>query len=624
MQEPLSPWWSKVQDAAQLLASQLNASVGHAARVGEYTSPPGSPPPRRRRRPASLRHLAEVIRSHRLAPGMSIDKDDVAGVLAGDLRRITDPALVVAVARASHVIAGVPFDELAADRLVVASAHVAALIDAAQQADEQAPRAVPAPRPAGAGQPAREPVVIDAYFTTRRPGRLRALVAGGVGAIVLTVVLMLVLRHEQPHERSSAVPPAAPTVVGVTPLEHGHAEDDYLNARPLQDALERGFTSVEADVFLRDGTLVLCHHVDGDDCEDKRDNRVTAESFESVYLHGLRARVNASGGRVYPGYDQPVFLFVEIKCAEVAGGCKLPADMAAAATDPNNPLVVAEKIMSVLAPYRGMLFHAGQWGPVQLVVSGSHNDEQVPASAGGYDSVRGLLGRQAERYAFLDGSFAADGDQYNADLVPVISFADPDTRDDCTYDDSRSIQTVHWDDIIGAQTTGHHVRVWDELDCPDRSRSWTDAIYGSVDYLSSSHLSLLQDWLTHHVVGGGGGHCAVPAWIATVRLRGQNCTLRAGTVPVMSRPDRASSQVGTVAGGGSRWFLGQQPGESNKVGAATNFWWAYTRADNGQWGWVSLVYFTDAGLDQSANGLQYGCYDVRVGEPDNCHPLGPG
>jgi hypothetical protein len=427
-------------------------------------------------------------------------------------------------------------------------------------------------------------VVIDAYFTTRRPGRRRALIVAALGALVVAVVAaVLVVRGREPEQRPSAAAPVGTAVAGVTPLEHGHAYDDHLNARPLQDALDHGFTSVEADVFLRDGTLVLCHRFDGDVCTDSRGARSAATSFESTYLQGLSARVNANGGRVYPGYSQPVFLFVEIKCVEGPSGCELPADPAAAAADPNNPLVVATAIMSALGPYRGMLHHVDQtarrWGPVQLVITGSHNDDQVPAG-GGYDSVRGLLARQSDTYAFLDGSFALDADQYNADLVPVISFPDPTTKEDCTYDDSQSIQVVHWDHIIRAQTTGHHVRVWDPKDCPDRSHSWTEAMYASVDYLSSSHLGLLDDWLTGHSVGGGGGRCAV-----------------------------------------AHWFLGQQPGEATTVGSSTNFWWAYTRAGNGRWGWVSLVYFVDGGLDQSADGLQYGCYDVRAGESDDCHPL---
>ena len=45
------------------------------------------------------------------------------------------------------------------------------------------------------------------------------------------------------------------------PLEHAHAHNDYQHARPLFSALERGFRSVEADVHLVDGQLLVGHLV---------------------------------------------------------------------------------------------------------------------------------------------------------------------------------------------------------------------------------------------------------------------------------------------------------------------------------------------------------------------------
>ncbi|MEU8610505.1 hypothetical protein AB0C29_21215, partial [Actinoplanes sp. NPDC048791] len=205
MPEPLAPWWKEAHDAARLLASSLEAAVAHATREGVYTPPPGSPPPRRRRRPGSLRHLAEVIRSRRLAPGVSVDKDIVAGVLAGELRYLTEPVLVTAVARAAHLIARVPFDEADAERLAVACAHVAALVEAAEEADRRAPSLLPAARGGGTPQRAEPtstaddpdlrdgPVIIDATFTTRRPRRRRVLLAGVVLLVLALAAAGLVV-----------------------------------------------------------------------------------------------------------------------------------------------------------------------------------------------------------------------------------------------------------------------------------------------------------------------------------------------------------------------------------------------------------------------------------------------
>jgi len=47
---------------------------------------------------------------------------------------------------------------------------------------------------------------------------------------------------------------------------------------------------------------------------------------------------------------------------------------------------------------------------------------------------------------------------------------------------------------------------------------------------------------------------------------------------------------------------------------------AYTQADNGAWGWVSVVYFAGGSRDQPADNL-YGC-DVAddTGAGPVCHP----
>ncbi|GLY00248.1 MULTISPECIES: hypothetical protein [Actinoplanes] len=182
MSGPMAPWWQETHRAAQLLASTVGAAVTRAGESGVYESPPGTPPPRRRRQPASLRHLAEVIRTHRLAPGLSVDKDIVAGVLAGDLKHVTDPTAVVAVARAAHRIAGTEFTDTDAERLTVACAHVAELAARAREADETAGDRVPVPLETPIKD---EKPVIDAYFTTRPPRRRRLLIAAGLAVATL-------------------------------------------------------------------------------------------------------------------------------------------------------------------------------------------------------------------------------------------------------------------------------------------------------------------------------------------------------------------------------------------------------------------------------------------------------
>src|SRR5437660_12585606 len=77
-----------------------------------------------------------------------------------------------------------------------------------------------------------------------------------------------------------------------TPLIHTHAHNDYEHKRPLFDALEHGFCSVEADIYLVDGQLLVAHN---------RSQVKPERTLQALYLDPLRELVKKNGGRVYPG-----------------------------------------------------------------------------------------------------------------------------------------------------------------------------------------------------------------------------------------------------------------------------------------------------------------------------------
>jgi hypothetical protein len=84
----------------------------------------------------------------------------------------------------------------------------------------------------------------------------------------------------------------------VIPLARAHAHNDYLHPRPLLDALDAGLTSVEADVWLAEGDLLVAH--------DRSDAR-SARTLRTLYLEPLRRIVRERSGRVYSGFpSQPV------------------------------------------------------------------------------------------------------------------------------------------------------------------------------------------------------------------------------------------------------------------------------------------------------------------------------
>ena len=51
----------------------------------------------------------------------------------------------------------------------------------------------------------------------------------------------------------------ASVVAAQTPHPTAHSHNDYFRAHPVADALDNGFGSIEADIHLVDGRLLVAH-----------------------------------------------------------------------------------------------------------------------------------------------------------------------------------------------------------------------------------------------------------------------------------------------------------------------------------------------------------------------------
>lgn len=86
-------------------------------------------------------------------------------------------------------------------------------------------------------------------------------------------------------------------------LVHAHAHNDYEHRRPLFDALEHGICSVEADIWLIDGKLLVAH---------ERKQVDPKRTLQTLYLDPLQERVRLRGGHVYRQGTEFVLL-IELK-----------------------------------------------------------------------------------------------------------------------------------------------------------------------------------------------------------------------------------------------------------------------------------------------------------------------
>jgi hypothetical protein len=89
----------------------------------------------------------------------------------------------------------------------------------------------------------------------------------------------------------------------VIPLIHAHAHNDYEHKRPLVDALSHGFCSVEADIHLVNGQLLVAHNL-----MDARPEK----TLQAMYLEPLRKFAKKHNGKIY-GSEPRFFLLIDLK-----------------------------------------------------------------------------------------------------------------------------------------------------------------------------------------------------------------------------------------------------------------------------------------------------------------------
>jgi hypothetical protein len=147
----VSPRWQEADEAVESLVAVLVAEAAHTADRSARKRPGGRARVKRRAK-GTRRHIAEVIRAHRLAPGLRVDRNMVAALFIGHRDLVTNPVLVVAVAQACGIITGRKLSAKKAARLRAASSRAGKLIARAEADTLRVPAPRPAPTPAEPGR----------------------------------------------------------------------------------------------------------------------------------------------------------------------------------------------------------------------------------------------------------------------------------------------------------------------------------------------------------------------------------------------------------------------------------------------------------------------------------------
>jgi hypothetical protein len=236
------------------------------------------------------------------------------------------------------------------------------------------------------------------------------------------------------------------------PLSRAHAHNDYRHARPLLDALDHGFCSVEADIFLVGGELRVGH---------SRFELRKGRTLEKLYLKPLSERVRKNGGRVYK--DGPRFtLLVDIK------------------TDGAAVYVELDKLLTRYAD----------------VISGTANGKHRPAAIDviiSGDRPKAEIAADKTRFCGIDGRLSDLDSKQPADLLPLIS--DRWTshfkwrgKGPMPAAEKEKLQQI----VKKSHAAGRRVRFWAT---PESPALWKELSAAGVDLINTDRLADLQKFL---------------------------------------------------------------------------------------------------------------------------------
>ncbi|GAA2635335.1 phosphatidylinositol-specific phospholipase C/glycerophosphodiester phosphodiesterase family protein [Streptomyces vastus] len=246
---------------------------------------------------------------------------------------------------------------------------------------------------------------------------------------------------------------------GPRPLWRAHAHNDYLHPRPLFDALDHRFGSLEADIFLVGDQLLVAH--DAVDLDPAR-------TLESLYLDPLARRVKANHGSVYRRYRKPIQLLIDLKTEGSSTYLELDRHL--------------RRYKHLFTAYaHGRVFP----GPVTAVISGDRA-ARIPMEA------------QTVRRAFYDGRLADLGSPAPASFIPLIS-------DNWTLNftwrgigpfpeaERQKLRSI----IAAAHSRRQKVRFWatPDLAGPARDALWGELLAADVDYVNTDDLAGLEKFL---------------------------------------------------------------------------------------------------------------------------------
>ena len=241
------------------------------------------------------------------------------------------------------------------------------------------------------------------------------------------------------------------------PILSGHSHNDYLHQRPLWEAISYAFASIEIDIHLVDGALLVGH--DDDDLD-------VTETLQSLYLDPLRDHVREHDDRVYPS-PHSLVLLIDIK---------------------SDASSTYEALGGVLSQYSEMLTSYSearvQPGAIDVIVSGNRPRE--------------LMMNEAVRFVTYDGRIADLTAEVPANFISLISANWEnhfEWRGLGSLSDRDRVQLAQI--VEATHRSGYRLRFWNTPAPESRSLDdvWSQLLNAGVDVMNIDDLKAYRDFV---------------------------------------------------------------------------------------------------------------------------------
>lgn len=228
-----------------------------------------------------------------------------------------------------------------------------------------------------------------------------------------------------------------------------HSHNDYEHEKPLYDAISCFVKSIEADVYLRNDTMFVCHSVK--ECKPGR-------TLEKMYFKPLAEMIEKGNWN----YNETLFLLIDIKSD------------AAETYEALKPLF--EKYSNMLTSYKNGIKTADK--EITVIISGNR-----PVN---------IIKGETECYAAIDGRWNEYDFMESPDLYPLISnnwFSMPVIAEGNNDDEKFAyIQRT----IKNLNNSGKLVRFWGT---PDSPVMWELLKKLGVNLINTDRVKELTDYI---------------------------------------------------------------------------------------------------------------------------------